>query len=456
MSGQQKRGFRLPWGAAGSADGGSAAATLEPDSADPTTDEVRDDLGDGATGPADATPQLTMDADPAASDVPESSAEAAMIETEPSKQTADDARAPQPPSGGWPASDTASSQHHATDAVPAARPAIRVDGEGRELRVPRRDNPLVAGLVKAMREAAIASREETTARLQAEASARIDTIKNRATSEVDELKKRADEDIAGIREWSKAEIARVRQKTEDRIDARKEDLAGETQRHAAGVTQLVDEVETVVLQFEEDMDEFFKRLLAENDPAKLAALAEQAPEPPDLRGEGPTALEVMHEVAEESGSTVEPSVAEAPAAAEAPVVQPGLEAAAAAEAEAAATEGLDLAGTDTWPAAVLAAARRGGDRTGAADSDGANRTRLVVSGLASVAGISAFKGALGLLPGVHAVSVSSGERSTFVFQVHHDADVDLASGIAGLSGFAARITDAGAEGVTVVAHEPAA
>jgi hypothetical protein len=57
---------------------------------------------------------------------------------------------------------------------------------------------------------------------------------------------------------------------------------------------------------------------------------------------------------------------------------------------------------------------------------------------------------------VHGVSVSSGERGEFVFAVSHDPGVDLASGIAGLPGFAARITDATDDGIAVVAHEPAA
>jgi hypothetical protein len=72
-----------------------------------------------------------------------------------------------------------------------------------------------------------------------------------------------------------------------------------------------------------------------------------------------------------------------------------------------------------------------------------------------VAGISALKGALGQLPGVHAVSVSSGDHGEFVFAVSHDPGVDLATGIAGLPGFAARITDATDDGIAVVAHEPA-
>ena len=430
MSSTQKRGFRLPWGAERGPEDGAGPDTLDPEST-PASDVVRDDLGEGPFHLADATQPQTMDAAPAASDVPEDTAEAAMIDAESSTPTAAEASQPaaDPPAdaaGGWPASDRRS----------AERPFVRVETEPR---MPRRDNPLVAGLVKAMREAAIASREETTARLQAEATARVEAIRARATTETAALRKRADDDMAAIREWSKAEIARVRLETEDRIDGRKTVLAREAQRHTASVDRLVDEVQTTVSVFEADMDRFFKKLLAEEDPARLATLAEQAPDPPDLRGDGPPAMD----------DTV-------------------LEADAAAEAEAEATEGLEELSVEAWPAAVLSAARRGDapnvdaapppaepDATGA-DANGPDATRLLVSGLTSVAGISAFKGALAQLSGVRSVSVSSGERGVFVFAVSHDPGVDLDSGVASLSGFSAKISDATDDGFTVIAHEPAA
>jgi hypothetical protein len=298
--------------------------------------------------------------------------------------------------------------------------------------VPRRDNPLVAGLVKAMREAAVASREETTARLAAEATARVQAIRARATTEAAELRKRADDDVSAIRESSKAEMARLRQETENRIETRRAELAAEAERHSAGVDRLADEVQTTVAAFEADMDRFFTQLLAESDPARLATLAEQAPDPPDFRGDGPAAIELMDEP------------------------EAGLHPDAAAEAEAEASEGLDTSASDAWPTAVLEAAPDSDADPSPVDANGPDATRLLVSGLTSVGGISAFKGALGQLAGVHTVSVSSGEKGVFVFAVSHDPGVDLDSGVQGLPGFSARITDATDDGFTVVAHEPAA
>ena len=444
MSSQQKRGFRLPWAAEHGPDDGAVAATLDPATHE-TTGAVRDDLGEGPFRLADDARSLTTDAAPAATDVPDAAPEAAMIDID-SQTTestaappATDTQATDPPAeaaesnGGWPSMDRASA---------AARPVIRVEGESR---LPRRDNPLVAGLVKAMREAAIASRDETTARLEAEAQARIEAIRARATDEATGLRKRADEDVSAIREWSKAEIARVKQETDDRIEARRTALSAETDRHAASVDRLVEEVQTTVAAFESDMDGFFKQLLAESDPARLATLAEQAPDPPDLRGEGPPATDFFADGAEDGAaqgqSDIDPET--------------GLRAAAAAEAEAEATEGLDPSAAESWPTTVRSAAHRKDPVTNPADANGPDATRLLVSGLTSVAGISAFKGALGQLPGVRSVSVSSGEPGVFVFAVNHDPGVDLDSGVSGLAGFGARVTDANNDGFTVVAREPA-
>lgn len=444
MSSQQKRGFRLPWGADSASDGSApGAATLDASTIDPTSGVAGDAL---------------MDEAPASSDVPEDTAEAAMIDTQ--AQTESPADDGTPTSGGWPEVDRRSASTHEGDAEPAAtRPPMYVTGSAP--RPGRKDNPLVAGLVKAMREAAIASRDDTMSRLQADAGTRVESIRTRATTESAELRKRAEDDITGIREWSKAEIARVRQQTEDRIEARRAELSSETERHAASVERLVSEVESIVGTFKTDMEGFFEQLLKEDDPARLAALAEQAPDAPDLTGDGPAAIDMVAEpadmVGEPDDTVAEPAetVAEAVEMDPEPAAPPpSLEADAAAAAEVAATEGLDMGTGNDWPAAVLAASQREDAPADHATDDGA--TRLLVTGLGSVAGISALKGALAQIPGVNAVSVSSGEHGEFVFAINHDPGVDLATGVAGLPGFEARITDATDDGITVVAHEPAA
>ena len=80
----------------------------------------------------------------------------------------------------------------------------------------------------------------------------------------------------------------------------------------------------------------------------------------------------------------------------------------------------------------MSAARRAEEDAAPADKDGAT-SKLLVSGLTSVAGISAFKGALGGLSGVRSVSVSTGERGVFIFAVNHEPETDIAATISELS-----------------------
>lgn len=472
MSGQQKRGFRLPWAAERGDDEASVAATVDPELLDSPPAAVGDDPGDGHVDPAAGEPAMTRDAAPAASDVPDASAEAKMIDTDSLQHHIDRASS----DGQWPTADrsnapdaaagemadttdtadagirsaTAEAPADATQAAAGgAVAAPKAAASGPETRSGKRENPIVAGLVKAMREAAVASRSETTTRLQAEATARIEAIRADSTDEAAALRKRVDDDIAGIREWSKVEMARMKAETEHRIEERRADAINESQRHLDAVEKLVEQVQETVSAFEADMDRFFERLLAENDPARLAALAEQAPDAPDLTGD----------LTNPNGWTTRGSDGSAEAESEDDAEAPGqpLEAHAAAAAEAAASEGLDLSAGEDWPAAVMAAARRA-DTTEPADdaaTDSATASRLLVSGLTSVADISAFKGAIGGLPGVRSVSVSTGERGVFVYTVNYDQETDLATELAALSGFAVEVTASSDDSLTVTAHEPA-
>ncbi len=455
MSSQQKRGFRLPWAGEREPGENAGASTLENGQEPPVRlDLLKGAVGDGlGEGPfhfaEEPMPHPSMDASPDAPDVPKTTGEAAMIDTESGTTELAEAATPTDPDA-WPTTDqegvveaTAESGEAAVEPeAPAAKadpktpatpaPTIKAEGDQRATRT----NPLVAGLVKAMREAAIASRAETTSRLQAEATSRVEAIRTDATEDSAGLRKRVDEDIAGIRDWSKGEMARIRQQTEERIEGRRAEAISENDRHTAHVEHLVQEVQARVDSFEADMDGFFKRLLAENDPARLAALAEQAPDPPDLTAE--TEAEATASEWQDVAWT-----------------NPGLEADAAAEAEAEATEGLDLSSDEQWPASVLAAARRN-DKTDKDAPKGAGNSRLFVSGLTSVAGISAFKGAVGQLPGINSVSVSSGEPGVFIFAVTHSPDLDLQAAIAGLTQFSTLVTEASGDSLTVTAHEPAA
>ena len=81
-------------------------------------------------------------------------------------------------------------------------------------------------------------------------------------------------------------------------------------------------------------------------------------------------------------------------------------------------------------------------------------TRVVVTGLISVASIASFKRSLGKIDGVANVGVSSGPDGEFVFAVSHASTIDLPQGITGLPGFAAQITSVSDDTVSVAARDP--
>ena len=134
----------------------------------------------------------------------------------------------------------------------------------------------------------------------------------------------------------------------------------------------------------------------------------------------------------------------------------------AAEAEAAAMSAAEGASTDaaeeipTIADEVLAARLAGLVPDENSGSNPIQTTKVVVTGLVSVASIAGFKRHLGRLQGVTTVGVSSGPDGEFVFSVHHLPTVDLAAGITGLPGFESRVTSQGEGAIEVVARDPEA
>ena len=114
----------------------------------------------------------------------------------------------------------------------------------------RKPNRLMADLTKAMQTAAETTREETLARLQADAKAHVESIHTRSASEAEGLRHTADADIAAIREWSKAEIARIREETDQKVVDRKATLEFEIEEHAARIEQRIERVQNHVALFE--------------------------------------------------------------------------------------------------------------------------------------------------------------------------------------------------------------
>jgi hypothetical protein len=335
------------------------------------------------------------------------------------------------------------------DAPAAADDApLATDDAPRPVERTRRDNPLVAGLVRAMRDAAEVARHESLAKLGEEARAKIEAIQAASAEDDAGIKQQADEDITTIQEWSKAEMARIKDETDGRIADRRRQLELEVEDHAASVEHRIERVNAAVAAFEAKMEAFFENLLAEDDPARLATYAEQLPEPPELDADAPDSWTPEGTLAPDDAAAAE----------------------AAALSDLGDDDATDLGADDqadrTWAGLptstetdnVMAdddVVRRLATFTGpAADDADTETSHLSVVGLVSVASIAGFKRALGRAPGVHGVTVASGPSGDFVFTVQHAGSVDLRAIVPELDGFAATITS-DADGVlTVNANEP--
>lgn len=257
-----RAGFRLPW-------------SSERSTTDQTETAQADAAADAAATVAPADGETAADWGAPASYGPEEHAVADGAPTEAADET-------------WPASSPA----------PARKP-----------------RKFLADLTKAMRTAAEEARAQALAQIQSDAKAHVEQIHSRSATEAADLRRQADEDIAAVRDWSKAEIARIREATETRISSRKARLDGEVETHAALIEREVELVQLRVAAFEQEMTDFFERLLAEEDPSRFATMAENLPEPPPFESIVVTAedLEMVRAAAVEpagpaDGEAVEASV----------------------------------------------------------------------------------------------------------------------------------------------------
>ena len=166
------------------------------------------------------------------------------------------------------------------DATDTAAPATATPVEEPKVTASRKPSKFLADLTKAMQAAAEEARGLTISQFQAEAKTYVEKIHERSATEAAGLRRAADDDVAAVREWSKAEIARIREETETRITTRKARLESEIDEHTGLIEREIQAVQGRVAAFEQEMADFFERLLAEDDPTRFATMAERLPEPP--------------------------------------------------------------------------------------------------------------------------------------------------------------------------------
>jgi hypothetical protein len=319
----------------------------------------------------------------------------------------------------------------------------------------RRPTKFMADLSHAMQVAAENARSETMARFDVEAKGVVEEIHAKATDEAADLRRKADDDVAADRDRTKAEIARIREETEARIAARKSALDGEMEQHAATVESRVERVAAVVATFETQMSAFFDRLNAEEDPTRIATMAETMPDSPSLADVAASINGTPAKSAPEAST--DPSVelsntaSDSKATAEVDF--------AAAEAEAAAFTG-DLDGEDAEliaaegvePETEAPEGPAGPEGEPAANADRTS-TRVIVSGLVSVANIANFKRSLSRTSGISTIGVASGPEGDFIFTVGHTLGAGLSASVQALPGFDIQLTGESDDAINVAAQD---
>lgn len=148
--------------------------------------------------------------------------------------------------------------------------------------VARKPTQLMADLTAAILATTGTARDRAIAAVESDAARVTETIRAASLDGAAAIRRQSEDALVAIKEWSKAEIARIRDEAEARTAARKATLDSELISHAAAVEYRVGKVDEAVSLYRTDMETYFENLLSEDDPARLATMAEAMPEPPEL------------------------------------------------------------------------------------------------------------------------------------------------------------------------------
>jgi hypothetical protein len=144
----------------------------------------------------------------------------------------------------------------------------------------RRPTQFMADLTQAMSATAEAARQATIDQCRTDAEAHLEQLRSGQEDDTVAMRKAAEADVAAIREWSKAQMDRTRAETEDQIALRRRQLEGDLAEYDAAIETELHRVGEQIEAWEADLAVFFERLLEDSDPATVAAMAAQMPDPP--------------------------------------------------------------------------------------------------------------------------------------------------------------------------------
>jgi hypothetical protein len=140
----------------------------------------------------------------------------------------------------------------------------------------------LADLARAMQAAAGAERARSLDDTERRREANVAEIRSRSSVDAASLDAQAEAEIAEIGAWAETEMERIREERDRRIQTRRESLERRLEDHRSLVERQVDAVSDAIARYKGDLDRFFDRLEAEQDPSAIARLARTRPAFPAL------------------------------------------------------------------------------------------------------------------------------------------------------------------------------
>ena len=136
---------------------------------------------------------------------------------------------------------------------------------------------LLGEFARAMHLAATSQYERMNAELERRRAEQVEASAARASAEVDNVKATSEADIGAIDAWARAETEKIKLERLRRIDARREELAGQLERQDTIKEREVAAIQVAIDAHRSEIDLFFGRMERETDPATIALVASTIP-----------------------------------------------------------------------------------------------------------------------------------------------------------------------------------
>jgi Sds3-like len=151
------------------------------------------------------------------------------------------------------------------EAITEAEPALAAEAQADE-----HEPSFRSELLRAMQATVATERARIDEETNRRREALIAAIETRREQETARMREMADEDLKSVDTWAAGERARIEEERERRAAAVRDDLEVSLTEHRAQIDREVEGVEGAVTDYRAEVDAFFARLDAEEDPVVIA------------------------------------------------------------------------------------------------------------------------------------------------------------------------------------------